>query len=37
MQFTPIPPRARLKSLVTHAVFGIGIYASALGLRYLLR
>lgn len=33
---TPNPPQARLKSLATHAVFGIGLYLSALGVRYLL-
>lgn len=33
---TPNPAQARLKSLGTHAVFGIGLYASALGARYVL-
>ncbi len=33
---TPNPPRARLKSLGTHAVFGLGLYACALGVRYVL-
>lgn len=33
---TPNPPRARLKSLVTHAVFGVGLYASAQGVSFLL-
>jgi hypothetical protein len=30
------PMLARLKSLVTHTVFGVGLYVSALGVRYLL-
>src|SRR6266849_602785 len=34
---TPNPPRARLKSLGTHAAFGLGLYASALGVRYVLQ
>ena len=34
---TPSPTRARLKSLATHGVFGIGLYVCALGLSYLLR
>jgi hypothetical protein len=33
---TPNPTRARLKSLVTHTVFGIGLYVSALGVSSLL-
>jgi len=33
---TPNPLRTRLKSLGTHAVFGIGLYGSAIGVRYLL-
>ncbi len=33
---TPKPARARLKSLVTHAIFGVGLYVSALGVSYLL-
>jgi hypothetical protein len=33
---SPRPARARLKSLATHAVFGAGLYACALGMRYLL-
>jgi hypothetical protein len=33
---TPNPMRARLKSLGTHAVFGIGLYACAPGVRYIL-
>lgn len=32
---TPQPGKARLKSLATHAVFGCGLYLSALLLRYL--
>lgn len=34
---TPKPVQARLKSLVTHTVFGIGLYASALVVSYVLR
>jgi hypothetical protein len=34
---TPKPAQARLKSLVTHAVFGVGLYVSALGVSYVLR
>jgi uncharacterized membrane protein YagU involved in acid resistance len=34
---TPKPTQARLKSLVTHAVFGFGLYVCALGLSYVLR
>jgi hypothetical protein len=34
---TPNPPQARLKSLGTHAAFGFGLYASALGVRYVLQ
>jgi hypothetical protein len=33
---TPHPARARLKSLMTHAVFGIGLYASAVGVSHVL-
>lgn len=33
---TPDPTRARLKSLATHSVFGIGLYLSALGVSHLL-
>ena len=33
---TPKPAQARLKSLVTHVVFGVGLYACALGLSYVL-
>jgi hypothetical protein len=34
---TQNPLQARLKSLGTHTVFGIGLYASALAVRYILR
>ena len=34
---TPRPARARLKSLVTHTVFGVGLYLCALGLSHFLR
>ena len=34
---TPKPTQARLKSLVTHTVFGIGLYVCALGVSYFLR
>ena len=34
---TPNPSQARLKSLATHTVFGIGLYVSALGVSYLLQ
>jgi hypothetical protein len=34
---TPQPNKARLKSLATHTVFGIGLYLSALGMSYVLR
>ena len=34
---TPNPSQARLKSLGTHAAFGLGLYASAIGVRYLLQ
>jgi hypothetical protein len=34
---TPNPARARLKSLVTHTVFGVGLYVSALGVSCALR
>jgi hypothetical protein len=34
---TPKPAQARLKSLATHTVFGIGLYVSALGVSYVLR
>ncbi len=32
---TPAPARARLKSLATHAVFGVGLYLSAVALSRL--
>lgn len=31
------PTQARLKSLMTHAVFGLGLYASAIGMNYVLQ
>jgi uncharacterized membrane protein YagU involved in acid resistance len=34
---TPQPMQARLKSLVTHTVFGVGLYLCALGVSYVLR
>ena len=34
---TPNPMQARLKSLVTHTVFGVGLYVAALGVGYVLR
>lgn len=34
---SPNPTQARLKSLVTHTVFGIGLYVCALVVSYLLR
>ena len=34
---TPHPNQARLKSLVTHTVFGLGLYLSALPVSYVLR
>jgi uncharacterized membrane protein YagU involved in acid resistance len=34
---TPKPMQAKLKSLMTHTVFGIGLYACALGVSYVLR
>jgi hypothetical protein len=34
---TPKPSQARLKSLVTHSVFGVGMYVCALGVGYVLR
>jgi len=34
---TPNPTQARLKSIVTHIVFGLGLYVSALGVSYVLR
>ncbi len=34
---TPKPTQARLKSLMTHTVFGVGLYVCALGVSYGLR
>ena len=34
---SPNPAQARLKSFMTHTIFGIGLYVSALGLSYVLR
>jgi hypothetical protein len=34
---TTKPRQARLKSLATHTVFGLGLYVCALGVSYLLR
>ena len=34
---TPKPTQARLKSLATHTVFGVGLYVCALGVNSLLR
>ncbi|MDH4036028.1 MAG: DUF2938 domain-containing protein [Candidatus Krumholzibacteria bacterium] len=34
---TPKPAQARLKSLATHTVFGLGLYVCARGVSYLLR
>src|SRR6266550_8732252 len=34
---TPKPMQARLKSLATHTVFGVGLYLSGLGVSYLMR
>jgi hypothetical protein len=34
---TPHPGQARLKSLVTHTVFGVGLYLCALGISCVLR
>jgi hypothetical protein len=34
---TAKPNQARLKSLVTHTVFGVGLYVCALGVSYVLR
>jgi hypothetical protein len=33
----PNPTQARLKSLMTHTVFGVGLYLCALGVSYALR
>lgn len=34
---TPKPMQARLKSLMTHSVFGVGLYVCALGVNHALR
>jgi hypothetical protein len=34
---TPNPTQARLKSLATHFVFGLGLFVSAVAVRYVLR
>ena len=34
---TPKPAQARLKSLATHTVFGIGLYVSTLAVSYVVR
>ena len=34
---TSNPPLSRLKSLGTHAAFGLGLYASVIGVRYVLQ
>ncbi|HEX9942270.1 MAG TPA: DUF2938 domain-containing protein [Thermoanaerobaculia bacterium] len=34
---TPNPMQARLKSLMTHTVFGVGLYVCALSVSYVLR
>jgi hypothetical protein len=34
---TPKPMQARLKSLVTHTVFGVGLYVCSLGVSYVMR
>ena len=34
---TPKPMQARLKSLATHTVFGVGLYVCGLGVSYLLQ
>jgi len=34
---TPKPMQARLKSLATHTVFGVGLYLCARGVSYMLR
>ena len=33
---TPNPTQARLKSLMTHTVFGVGLYVSAIAWTYLM-
>ena len=34
---TPNPTQARLKSLMTHTVFGVGLYVCALGVSYVMQ
>jgi DUF2938 family protein len=34
---TPHPTQARLKSLMTHTVFGVGLYLSALPVSYVMQ
>ena len=34
---TPQPMQARLRSLMVHTAFGVGLYVSAVGVSYLLR
>ena len=34
---TPKPAQARLKSIATHTIFGVGLYLCALGVSYVLR
>jgi hypothetical protein len=34
---TPKPTQARMKSLATHTVFGVGLYVCTLGVSYVLR
>ena len=34
---TPRPAQARLKSLVTHTIFGLGLYVCALGVLSIVR
>ena len=34
---TPNPTQARLKSVATHTVFGVGLYVCALGVSYVLQ
>ena len=33
---TPSPSRARLKSLMTHTIFGVGLYLSAIGIGFFV-
>jgi hypothetical protein len=34
---TPNPTQARLRSLMNHAVFGLGLYISALAISFVLK